>query len=78
MENRILLIISIILSSIMSFLLARGFYLMSINLGLFLLIFLVSSLIKEAKDKIKLHKMLLQTYNNALDNGIDLNAKSSI
>lgn len=72
MENRILLVVSIILSSIIGFLLSKEFYNYALNIGLILFIFLIFSLIKEAKDKIKFKKMLLKTYNNALDNGINL------
>ncbi len=72
MENRILLVISIILSSIIGFLLATKHYLISINVGLVLLILLILSLLKEAKAKLKLNKRLSIVYTNALNNGIKL------
>lgn len=72
MENRILLIFSIIISSIIGFLLSERSYLIAINLGFVLLIFLTWSLIKETKDKKKLNKLLSIAYKNAIDNGINL------
>lgn len=72
MESRILLIFSIIISSIIGFLLSEKSYLIAINLGLILLIFLIWSLIKESKDKKKLNGLLSIAYKNAIDNGINL------
>jgi len=72
MENRILLVVSIIISTIIGFLVSKRYYLHSINIGIFLIIILILTLIKEARDKLKLRKMLLEAYNNALANGINL------
>lgn len=72
MENRILLIISIIISAVLGFFLAEGKILLAINLSILLGILLIISLIKEAKEKLKFKEMLLKTYENALANGIKL------
>ena len=74
-EGRVLLVVSIIISTILGYFIAKEKVLQAINLSLFLAILLILSIIKESLEKIKFKNMLLIAYNNAIKNGIPLKNK---